>query len=276
MAGDWIKMRGNLWDDPRITKLCDLTDSQEAMVVGGLYWLWAAADQHTENGCMPGLTLRQIDRKTGIAGFGAALCDIGWLRDDPAGVELVNFQEHNGSSAKRRSEDAKRKADVRKDADKPKTDAGIPADILGKIAELEKELEIEREKSKKKRGSGESATRTATRKCPDDFFVTPEMAQWAVTECPGVDAIRATEKMRDHTFKNAIVDWPGAWRNWLRKDFESLATQTSGETNYQKSMRLRVAEISPALARPAPGQLNPTAFFESLKAPQINVLEIAK
>ena len=80
MAGDWIKMRGNLWDDPRVSKLVDLTGSSEAAVIGALYWLWATADQHTEDGCMPGLNLRQIDRKTGVPGFAAAMVEIGWIR----------------------------------------------------------------------------------------------------------------------------------------------------------------------------------------------------
>lgn len=90
MAGEWIKMRGNLWDDPRVSRLRDLTDSTEATIVGGLYWLWATADQHTEDGVMPGLTLRAIDRKTGIQGFGDALLQIGWLADHSEGVRIVN------------------------------------------------------------------------------------------------------------------------------------------------------------------------------------------
>ena len=113
MAGDWIKMRGNLWDDPRVSKLCDLCDCGEAQVVGGLYWLWSTADQHTEDGIMPGLTLRQLDRKTGIQGFGEALCAIGWLADHPEGVRIVNFEEHNGASAKKRAVTAKRVANHR-------------------------------------------------------------------------------------------------------------------------------------------------------------------
>lgn len=113
MSGDWIKMRGNLWDDPRVARICDLTNSTEAAVIGALYWLWATADQHTEDGCMPGLTLRQIDRKTGVRGFGAALVQIDWLRDDPQGVVIVNFEEHNGTSAKKRCQTAKRVADFR-------------------------------------------------------------------------------------------------------------------------------------------------------------------
>jgi len=110
MAGDWIKMRGNLWDDPRIGALVDATDTSEAAVVGGLYWLWATADQHSEDGTMPGLTLRQIDRKTGITGFAAALVSIGWIEDHADGITIVKFDEHNGASAKKRCQTAKRVA----------------------------------------------------------------------------------------------------------------------------------------------------------------------
>jgi len=113
MAGDWIKMRSNLWDDPRIAKLCDITDQSEAAIVGGLYWLWATADQHSEDGLMHGLTLRAIDRKTGIQGLGEALVVAGWLEDHPEGVRIVRFDEHNGASAKKRCQTAKRVANFK-------------------------------------------------------------------------------------------------------------------------------------------------------------------
>lgn len=110
MAGDWIKMRGNLWDDPRVSRLVDETDSSEAAVIGALYWLWATADQHTADGVMPGLTLKGIDRKTGVKGFAQALCDINWLEAVADGVQIVAFEEHNGASAKKRCQTAKRVA----------------------------------------------------------------------------------------------------------------------------------------------------------------------
>lgn len=135
MAADWIKMRGNLWDDPRIARICDITDQPEAMVVGALYWLWASADQHTEDGLLPGLSTRAIDRKTGVAGFADALIQIGWLADHPEGVRIVKFTEHNGASAKRRAEDAKRKGLIRKmsaeNADTTRTNDGQLAPVCG-------------------------------------------------------------------------------------------------------------------------------------------------
>ena len=167
MAGDWIKMRGNLWDDPRVARICDLTDQGEAPVIGALYWLWATADQHTEDGVMPGLTLRQIDRKTGVPGFADALCTVGWLADHPEGVRIVRFAEHNGASAKRRASDAQRKASGRamsaRDADTTRTDDGHAPDDArmdgGRPAELEKEIEGEKKNPPSPRRRGADAQR---------------------------------------------------------------------------------------------------------------------
>lgn len=145
MAGDWIKMRSNLWDDPRVARLCDLTDASEATVIGGLYWLWSTADQHSEDGCMPGLTPRSIDRKTGIPGFAAALIEIDWLTDDPQGVVLKRFEEHNGASAKKRAVTAKRVATHRGNADV--TQEALQEDQSGVTGALARERE-EEEKNK--------------------------------------------------------------------------------------------------------------------------------
>lgn len=108
MAGEWIKMRTNLWDDPRVSQLCELTDQSEAAVIGGLYWLWATADEHSSDGLLHGMTTRTIDRKTGVQGLGKALVTIGWLLESDEGVTVVRFDEHNGASAKQRAQTAKR------------------------------------------------------------------------------------------------------------------------------------------------------------------------
>ena len=110
MAGDWIKMRGNLWDDPRIAAIVDMTDSTEAQVIGALYWLWATADQHTDDGVLVGLSMRQIDRKTGVQGFASAVASIGWIVEEGNGIRICNFEDHNGETAKKRCQTAKRVA----------------------------------------------------------------------------------------------------------------------------------------------------------------------
>lgn len=217
MAGDWIKMRGNLWDDPRVSKLCDLTDQSEAAIVGALYWLWAAADQHTEDGLMPGLTLRQIDRKTGVQGFGAALCQIGWLEDNPDGVRIVNFEDHNGTSAKRRCTDAQRKANVRNvsasDADKQRTESGQKTPNLGAREEKRREEEKAEEAPSAKSPRGTALPETWT--LPDDWKT------WAEKERPDVDPQTAADSFRDYWVAKPgkdgrKADWLATWRNWVR------------------------------------------------------------
>lgn len=229
MAGDWIKMRGNLWDDPRVGAIVDATDTSEAMVIGGLYWLWATADQHTEDGIMPGLSLRQIDRKTGIPGFAAALVALGWLAEHPEGVRIVKFEEHNGASAKKRATTAKRVAGHRAgNADENESDPPANADVTlpalqtddasvtGALARDREE--IDREKKEEKTGESRASAPRATRHCPEAFQVTAELVAWAAVNTPAVDLAVATATFKDHTFKTAITDWPGAWRNWMRRD----------------------------------------------------------
>jgi hypothetical protein len=114
---NWIKMRSNLWDDPRIARICDITNKREAEVIGGLYWIWSMADDQSTDGRLEGLSLGAIDRKTGIKGLGATLVKIGWILESEDGVEIARFDEHNGASAKRRSTEAKRMQFVRRPKD---------------------------------------------------------------------------------------------------------------------------------------------------------------
>lgn len=192
-------MRGNLWDDPRVARICDLTDNTEAAVVGALYWLWATADQHTENGVMPGLTLRQIDRKTGLQGFGAALVSIGWLTADDEGCSIVHFDEHNGASAKKRCQTAKRVAAFK---------VGNADSVTEPLAvrDLEKELEKREEKH----------THTALR---GDWVLPKAWGQWAIEHSPHwtPDVVRVVaDRFAAHAHSKArtSADWLAMWQLW--------------------------------------------------------------
>lgn len=254
MAGDWIKMRGNLWDDPRIAKICDLTDQSEAAVVGGLYWLWAAADQHSEDGVMPGLSISSINRKTGIKGFGDALLAIGWIADHPDGICIVRFEEHNGSSAKRRCSDAQRKASVR-------SLSASEADNIGNYAELEKEKE-------KEKNIKEVLTHT------ENNLVIPTQAGavCVLLKSKGFGSVNpshqglidllnagatigvfdsaadtAKEKNKDFAYVLGIVK--RQMKSSAELAAQPRASPMQNETSYQKSVRERVAEFAPGVAK---------------------------
>ncbi len=219
MAGDWIKMRSNLWDDPRIARLCDLTESTEATCIGALYWLWASADQHSEDGIMHGLTIRSIDRKVNLLGFGDALIAVGWLADHPEGVRIVRFEEHNGKSAKRRCSEAVRKMSAR-DADKLRTEVGQHED--GQRTESSNHAHLEKEKEKEKESKPRSRGATATR-LPADWQPDEKCVAFCKAERPDLIPERVADKFRDHWSavsgeKGRRTDWTATWRNWVRDE----------------------------------------------------------
>ena len=227
MSGDWIKMRGNLWDDPRIGRICDLVGAKEATAIGALYWLWATADQHTSDGCMPGLSMQQIDRKTGVKGFAAALVDVGWLSDDPQGVVIQHFEEHNGASAKKRAQTAKRVANSRSGNADETPESGIrnAPSVTPALAREEKRREEKKKPSVSGRGS----------RLPADWDPgQPGFAFAATLGLANGAAVAELARFRDHWAAKAgsdaaKADWQAAWRNWCRRAVEMGQSAQGGK-----------------------------------------------
>ena len=87
--------------------------------------------------------------------------------------------------------------------------------------------------------SGGGKPPRASRKCPASFEPEDPVA-WIAEHCPGVDWRLETEKFRDHTFKTALTDWLGAWRNWMRKAAE-FGKPSRGEPQWAKDRKAAVA-----------------------------------
>ena len=236
MAGDWIKMRGNLWDDPRVARLCDLTESTEASIVGGLYWLWATADQHSEDGVMPGLTLRSIDRKTGISGFGDALCVVGWLADHPEGVRICHFEEHNGASAKSRLMTAKRVAEHKANAKVtvvalPETDDTVTFALPREEKEKEEEKDIKPLLNSKTEASPRGTRLASSWQAPDEFI------EFCKTARPDLNPHCLIDKFRDYWSaipgsKGLKTDWLATWRNFVKSERLPQQARASPSTKF--------------------------------------------
>ena len=50
MAGDWIKVRSNIKDDPDVVLMAGNLNIDEFAVVGRLHAVWAWLDQHSSTG----------------------------------------------------------------------------------------------------------------------------------------------------------------------------------------------------------------------------------
>lgn len=199
---------------------CDVTRD---ITIASLLRVWCATNEHTEDGVWHNSTLRTIDQAAGIPGFGEAMALAGWAIYDEATntVTMPNFLENNAPAKNNaRSSGAERQARYRQKL----KEKAVPRDVTGDVT-VTSQSDTREEKRREEISPttdvvGGGAKQRPTRKCPDSFEVTPSMRTWAAEHAPLVDLELATAKLRDHTFKTAITDWPGAWRNWLRKDQE--------------------------------------------------------
>lgn len=138
MAGDWIKMRSDLFKHPKVVRIKSALQADALRTVGGLMSVWCLFDAHSVDGTLEGYTLEVIDEELRWSGFSKAMLDVGWLIETGEGLALPEFDTHNGVSAKRRAQDADRKREDRKI---PKTSA-LDADKLRTREEKRREEKI--------------------------------------------------------------------------------------------------------------------------------------
>jgi hypothetical protein len=111
MAGDWIMVDKITPDKPEIAILarklgCSIGDAFLAF-----FRLYAWADGVTTDGFVPFLSRCDGDRYAGREGTCEALAskEINWMVISENGLQFVNFEDHNGKSAKARGLEAKKK-----------------------------------------------------------------------------------------------------------------------------------------------------------------------
>ena len=103
MAGDWIKMRLDLPEDPAVYRIARLTGLDRLAVVGRLYAFWAWADKHAVDGHVDGGESVDVDEMVSHAGFAEAMVKVGWLQIADGSLTIPKHERHNGESAKERS-----------------------------------------------------------------------------------------------------------------------------------------------------------------------------
>jgi hypothetical protein len=129
MAGDWMKVEKATPDKPEIRHIARSCRVSIDKAFSAWFRLWCWLDSETETGDVRHLTPADCDDIGRLPGLGAALaCDVqgcGWIRFHAAGATVINWDRHNGQSAKRRAQDMDRKRRVRmqsgQDADEMRT-----------------------------------------------------------------------------------------------------------------------------------------------------------
>jgi len=249
MAGDWIKMRVDLWDDPRVVRIVSALDADKATVCGALYRVWSLADQYTEDGRLVGYTPDALEQNAGVPGLCDAMQRAGWLVVKPDALVFPRFGEHNGQSAKRRAQERERKRRVRNssasDADKKRT----------REEERERREEPEKEKtltsdldgamrfSEEKRGEVlrwvDRIRRDVPCKVSNDWSLIAKAALLAVTGGFSEDDI-------EQCLESVRAKKPKKPASWFHKCLSNKA-EKYGET---LNAMLATVEIPPWLAKP--------------------------
>lgn len=120
MAGDWIKMRADLFTHPKVVRISSALNADTLRTVGGLMSVWCLFDAHSEDGHLEGYGPDVLDAHLRWPGFSAAMIAVGWLcMDGQSGLFLPDFDTHNGISAKRRAQEADRKRSERSSKNRP-------------------------------------------------------------------------------------------------------------------------------------------------------------
>jgi len=115
MAGDWLKIEKDTPEKPEVQVIAEILGITPEEVFGRCFKVWRWGDSVTTNGYVQSVTLTTVDRLSGLAGFGQALVEVGWLHVRSGSLQIPNFDRHMGQSAKNRALTARRMARSRDD-----------------------------------------------------------------------------------------------------------------------------------------------------------------
>jgi len=255
MAGDWIKMRVDLRDDPAVFRIAEVLGIDELHVVGCLFCFWAWTDKHAVDGRVDGATSRLVDKVSMTPGFADALVSVGWLTFDESGLQIPHFDRHNGESAKERSLKNARQARWR--AKKDSSVDGQASTTASTTASTREEKRREDTSSLRSEVDTASKRRRKTT-LPDDFCISDRVREWA--------GERGFNRLDEHldAFKRkaiakgyAYASWDDAFMEAIREDWAKLRNiqparrESTTETFSERDERLareRVAAFAPGVA----------------------------
>lgn len=226
MSADWIKMRCDLFTNPKVVRISSALKADTLRTVGGLMSVWCLFDAHSEDGSMIGYSCTTLDDHLRWPGFATAMMAVGWLSETDEGLDLPRFETHNGTSAKRRAQDADRKKEVRKTS-------ASEADKLRTREEKRREENIYQEQEQDQKPVHASLREPAAKvakgsRLNSDWKPSDAMLAYAASNRPDVNALAEAENFRDYWIAKAgaggvKLDWEATWRTWIRRASASHA-----------------------------------------------------
>lgn len=221
MAGAWIKVEHATLDKPEVGRAAEMLGISTDAVLGMFlrYFVWL--DKNLSGSCpdvVRNTSRKGLDGFMHEPGFAACLEAIGWAQFDDAAwtIRITNAERHNGTPAKTRALDGKRKAEGRSKT--VRILSGSKPDKTGTRLDEIRNLNT--------KGYASQATPATGTRLQEDWNLPADWAAWARAERPdlsGQDVERIGASFKDHWIAKPGKDgrktsWIATWRNWIRNE----------------------------------------------------------
>ena len=249
MLRDWVKMRTDLYRDPKVILMADMLlkssgrdgdvtrgatrNVMRNATVGALVTVWGvlrhSGRRDGDDLVIPKAQLTVIDGIAEMAGMGEAMAFVGWAKASSDGVRLPEFFAENNvdpsddsrAKAAERQRRYRRNKSVTGDGDSDVT-GDVTGDGKGDAREEKRREEVDSSNTETQEPQGTAKPARVCFRKPN----AQDVAEYATGICANVDP----QEFIDHYTSNGwkvgkapMKDWKAAVRNWAKRDLSGKA-----------------------------------------------------
>ena len=242
MAGDWIKMRESLHEDPAILAMADELETRPEHVVGYCHRFWSWVSRNCPDGTVHGVTVASVEAVLNMPGFLSMMQNVGWLdvveNDGKPCLVIPKFDRHLSQGAKSRGLAAERKRHGR-----------VP-----KVSRSQRDKSVTREEKRREENISNERTNGRASEIADEFRI----AQIDIGDTQWKAMAHLMKRIAQVVTKRADV----SARHLREPDYE-LCARAAAIATYHLSLAWLDPVLRSISARRDPAD-NPWAHFRSL------------
>lgn len=225
---DWMKVQKSTAQKPEVLEIAAVLGITPDDAFGKLFRVWSWADDNTQDGNAVGVTFALLDSIVGVTGFANAMHGVGWLEQlersqssTRGGVRFVNFDRHNGQTAKARALTATRVAKHKRQRAATGNAKGNAASVTSALPREDKRREEDislGDKSPEKKPEGKPKA---------NQFIPPtiaEVREFCENRTNGIDPVKFVAHYQARGWElskgRKMKDWRACVVTWERNDAE--------------------------------------------------------
>ena len=265
MARDWVKMRTELYRDPKVVLMANVVAQRLAAsscnvtrnvtrnaVVGALVTVWGIL-RHNGRRTNDDLViakgdLQMIDDISELPGMGEAMQEVEWVILAEGGLRFPSFFSENNvdPNEDKAAKNAERQRRYRESKAKPKPKTDEENDVTRNVTRNVTVAHREEKNREEKSSVIQTQEPQGTPKAAREYFRKPsvqDVAEYATGICANIDPQAFCDHYQSNGWrvgKASMKDWKAAVRNWAKRDLETQAkgrVSASRETPIERAIR---------------------------------------